>query len=318
MRKIGGSDGMTLRDSLFDVYIGVDYSGAGLPDKEIPGLAVVRAAGDEPPAVVRNPRHPLGRWSRSGLYGYLMSELAQTDRRVFVGIDHGFSYPKSELAYYGLRSWDAFLVWLSRHWDTRQSSVDACKKNGAPYRNADLLRLTEARYAVGASSVLDLDRTYGHMTKTVSYSTHAGLPWLAELRLRTERGRVQCWPYDHIFAPVEGGAGCPSDRRTYRGGGLSENMQGTSRLQGLASVRAIRHDALRPRDRRLRRRGVGAAARSGRRPRAVFSIGDAHVRRAANGRAGRLGAGLFVSGAVHVRLSRSLSYRSRWRFFIAK
>lgn len=195
---------MTLRDSLFDVYIGVDYSGAGLPDKEIPGLAVVRAAGDEPPAVVRNPRHPLGRWSRSGLYGYLMSELAQTDRRVFVGIDHGFSYPKSELAYYGLRSWDAFLVWLSRHWDTRQSSVDACKKNGAPYRNADLLRLTEARYAVGASSVLDLDRTYGHMTKTVSYSTHAGLPWLAELRLRTERGRVQCWPYDHIFAPVEG------------------------------------------------------------------------------------------------------------------
>ncbi|MDG0792086.1 hypothetical protein OMP38_15335 [Cohnella ginsengisoli] len=195
---------MTLKERLFDVYIGVDYSGAGLPDKAISGLAVVSAVGDERATVVRNPRHPQGRWSRSALHGYLMSELAQTDRRVFVGIDHGFSYPLSELDYYGLQTWDEFLGWLSLHWDTRQSSVDACKKGGAPYRNADLLRLTEARYAVGASSVLDLDRTFGHMTKTVSYSTHAGLPWLAELRARSDRSKVQCWPYDHIFAPAGG------------------------------------------------------------------------------------------------------------------
>ncbi|MFC3800412.1 hypothetical protein [Cohnella sp. GCM10012308] len=189
---------MKTKKRLFDVYIGVDYSGAGRPDKAIPGLAVVRAADGEPPAIVRNPRHSQGRWSRSELHDYLMSELAQTDRRLFVGIDHGFSYPLSELAYYGLRTWDDFLAWISHSWDTRRSSIDECKNRGAPYRNANLLRLTEARYAVGASSVLDLDRRHGHMTKTVSYSTHAGLPWLAELRQRSDRGRVECWPYDHI------------------------------------------------------------------------------------------------------------------------
>ncbi|MDI4647664.1 hypothetical protein [Cohnella hashimotonis] len=197
---------MTINDKLFDIYIGVDYSGAGLPAKAIPGLAVVKAEGGDPPAVVRNPHHPQGRWSRSAVHGYLMSELAQTDRRAFVGIDHGFSYPLSELAYYGLQTWDDFLAWLSLNWDTRERSVDDCKKRGAPYRNANSLRLAEARYAVGASSVLDLDRSYGHMTKTVSYSTHAGLPWLAELRQRADRGRVRCWPYDHIHVSESGEA----------------------------------------------------------------------------------------------------------------
>lgn len=197
---------MTRTDTLFDVYIGVDYSGAGLPDEAIPGLAVVRAAGGEPPAVVRHPHHPQGRWSRSELHEYLMSELAQTDRRVFVGIDHGFSYPLSELAHYGLHTWDGFLGWISRNWDTRRLSIGECKKRGAPYRNANLLRLTEARYAIGASSVLDLDRRHGHMSKNVSYSTHAGLPWLSALRQLADRGQVQCWPYDHIDVSESGEA----------------------------------------------------------------------------------------------------------------
>lgn len=195
---------MTRKETLFDVYVGIDYSGAGLPDEPIPGLAVVRASGSEPPVVVRNPHHLQGRWSRSELHGYLMSELAQTERRTFVGIDHGFSYPLSELAHYGLQAWDEFLAWIASSWDTRRYAVGDCKKRGAPYHNANLLRLTEERYAIGASSVLDLDRRHGHMSKNVSYSTHAGLPWLAALRQDTDRGRIECWPYDHIGATGSG------------------------------------------------------------------------------------------------------------------
>lgn len=190
---------------LFDVYIGIDYSGADRPDKAIPGLAVVRAEGDGPPAVVAAPDHPHGWWSRRGLHDYLAAELAQRERRVFAGIDHGFSYPRGELAYYGLGTWDEFLDRLCAVWDTRRLSVADCLKRGAAYRNSGALRLAEAHYAIGASSVLDLDRRYGHPSKNVSYSTHAGIPWLAELRRSVDRDRLAFWPYDHIELRPDGG-----------------------------------------------------------------------------------------------------------------
>jgi len=72
----------------FDLFVGIDWSGARGPVQR--GLAVfICAAGDAAPSAVypQNGRH----WSRRGIMAYLCA-LAQ-DRRVLAGIDFAFSYP---------------------------------------------------------------------------------------------------------------------------------------------------------------------------------------------------------------------------------
>src|SRR5439155_6864553 len=104
--------------------------------------------------------------------------------RTMVGIDHGFSFPLRYFERYQLaHDWSAFLDDFQRHWPTDGDHVyvDFVREgevgNGAARSgNSRWRRLTEVR-ARTAKSVFQFD-----MQGSVAKSTHAGLPWLRDLR----------------------------------------------------------------------------------------------------------------------------------------
>jgi len=73
----------------FNSYIGIDYSGAGLPDKGLRGLRAFSAKPDEVPVEQRpkagSPQH----WSRRSL-AYWLIEILSNGGPTLVGIDRLF------------------------------------------------------------------------------------------------------------------------------------------------------------------------------------------------------------------------------------
>ena len=181
--------------SMFDRYIGVDYSGAETPTSSLKGLRVYVANRLESPVEVHPPRSPRKYWTRRGIAEWLEHELSQ-DCQTLIGIDHGFSFPLRFFEANHLPfDWPAFLDDFALHWPTDEEIyVDfvrdgSCGNAGARCTDRRWRRLTEVR-AGTAKSVFHFD-----VRGSVAKSTHAGLPWLRYLRNRTLT-RVHFWPFD--------------------------------------------------------------------------------------------------------------------------
>ena len=79
-------------NSLFERYIGIDYSGAEKPASSLKGLRVYVATPTWTPSEVQPPPSPRRYWTRRGVAEWLVEELSK-DSPTLVGIDHGFSFP---------------------------------------------------------------------------------------------------------------------------------------------------------------------------------------------------------------------------------
>lgn len=80
-------------ETLFDRYIGIDYSGACTPITELPGLTVYSACSGKLPKRLCPKDNPGDKWSRKGIAERLVEELGAGCKRTLVGIDHAFSFP---------------------------------------------------------------------------------------------------------------------------------------------------------------------------------------------------------------------------------
>ena len=179
----------------YNRYIGIDYSGRGTSST----LQVYACEpGCTEPEFIPTPTSNARRrnWNRIELAEWL-AEQFRTDR-VLVGIDHSFSMPISYFDRYGLKDWDGFLQDFVQHWPTHRAGVqvdDIRKPRGVV--SSDLprtgqtseFRLTE-RWTSSAKSVFQFD-----MQGSVAKSTHAGIPWLKQLRDEAA-DRLHFWPFD--------------------------------------------------------------------------------------------------------------------------
>ncbi|BAU48365.1 hypothetical protein SVA_1811 [Sulfurifustis variabilis] len=182
----------------FDLYVGIDYSGAETPESRLGGLQVYAARPGGRPEPVR-PR-PQGRWSRREVAQWLLA-TTHGGPRLLVGIDHGFSFPEEYFRRYRLDSWPAFLADFCRYWPTDQPgcAVEHVRRGtwwsstprppGERTGATTALRLCE-RWTSSTKSVFRFD-----FQGSVAKSTHAGIPWLRYLR---EEGgdRIFFWPFD--------------------------------------------------------------------------------------------------------------------------
>jgi len=188
--------------SLFNTYIGIDYSGAETPISSLKGLRVYRADQTSPPAEVLPPPSPRRYWTRRGLADWLVERLSDK-QSTLIGIDHGFSFPLSYFDTHHLKyDWPAFLDDFQRHWPTDgdflyvESIREGVHGLGAE-RSGDTRwrRLTDIRS--GAKSVFHFD-----VPGQVAKSTYAGLPWLRYIRRRTGDS-VHFWPFDGFDLPAQ-------------------------------------------------------------------------------------------------------------------
>ncbi len=196
--------------SMFDRYIGIDYSGAQTPSNSLPGLRAFIAEGSGMPYEVQPPPSPRKYWTRRGLAEWLMVMLRETSRTI-VGIDHGFSFPIPYFEKYKiLQNWDIFLDDFCNHWPTDSPNMhvdfirDGLHGNGSErLGNRKWRRITEKR-TPRTQSVFKFD-----CQGSVAKSTHAGIPWLRYVR-RSLGSSVHFWPFDgwtprtgsHVVAEV--------------------------------------------------------------------------------------------------------------------
>jgi hypothetical protein len=117
-------------------------------------------------------------------------------------INHGFSFPLRYFEKHRLsHDWPAFLDDFRHHWPTDKDHIyvdfvsdRTFGKEAARSGNPRWRRLSEVR-AGAAKSVFHFD-----VPGSAAKSTHAGLPWLRYLRLRTAEG-VHFWPFDGCEIP---------------------------------------------------------------------------------------------------------------------
>jgi hypothetical protein len=177
--------------SLFERYIGIDYSGAETATSSLKGLRVYDADWILPPKEIPPPDSPRKYWTRRGIAEWLCGQLSG-NKPTLVGVDHGFSFPLAYFKKYNLPfDWRAFLDDFQQHWPTDEDNTyveflrDGNKRTG----DASWLRLTE-QWTATAKSVFLFD-----VQGSVAKSTHAGLTWLRYLRQRGQ-GRIHFWPFD--------------------------------------------------------------------------------------------------------------------------
>ncbi len=113
----------TIRGSIFDRYIGIDYSGAKTPTSSLKGLRIYLADRATLPVEVPPPPSPRKYWTRRGIAEWLVDQLAESVRTL-IGIDHGFSFPRQYFETHNLPSdWLAFLDDFHRHWPTDEDHM---------------------------------------------------------------------------------------------------------------------------------------------------------------------------------------------------
>lgn len=176
----------------FDYYIGIDYSGRGEPNRRTSGIQVVEMDRDGQYKRV-SPDGIQGRsfsWSRLEVYDYLRQRLSVKNEKMMIGIDYSFSFPLTYFKQQNLKNWDEFLESFQALWNTKEETVRACRERVDGYPNHTELRLTET-FTASAKSAWNFEQKTG----TVAYSTHAGLPWIYELR-HSFREDLHIWPYD--------------------------------------------------------------------------------------------------------------------------
>lgn len=193
---------------MFQRYIGIDYSGEDERTRRPPGLAVCCAVGNNEPKVVPSGVPGATNWRRAEIATWLVERLKERSIPTLVGIDHGFSFPIDYFDFYKLpeKDWVNFLEDFEGYWSVggnyptvakRWVEQQALKRNGQldGHRLGDenWFRLTD-RFSRASGSVFDFDA----MASGVAHSTHAGLPWLLEIRRRlgAELNAVNFWPFD--------------------------------------------------------------------------------------------------------------------------
>lgn len=182
----------------FAHYIGIDYSGKGLPSQRHTAIQIFEAGTEGEPVRAQG----MSSWSRQGVYRYLSERLeAQRAGRLgpmIVGMDHGLSFP---LSYFQadtpvkprLTSWMDFMAHFHDMWSGAMTgTVASVRAATLPYADPRELRLTE-KFTPAAKSVLNLNPTL----ISVAFSTHAGLPWLYALR-SAYPDVLHVWPYDGL------------------------------------------------------------------------------------------------------------------------
>jgi len=186
--------------TIFQRYVGIDYSGAQTPNAFLTGLRIYLAAGNATPEEIKSPAGKY--WNRRAVAEWLVEQLAEGPAKL-VGIDHGFSFPLRYFETHGLKpDWAAFLDDFQRHWPTDEDHayVDFVREgdlgNGAVRTGNTRWRRLAEEYAGGAKSVFHFD-----VPGSVAKSTHAGLPWLRFIRHRLG-SRVHFWPFDGWDVPA--------------------------------------------------------------------------------------------------------------------
>lgn len=174
---------------LFERAVGIDYSGAGLPDKGLPGLRVYMYGSRTDPQEIAPVSGKY--WSRQGLARWLEERLCEPVPTI-VGLDHGFSFPLAYFRQYDLPlDWNLFLNDFCRHWPADTQTVESIRRSaGGQIRTGSARWRRECERRAGAKSVFHFD-----VPGSVAKSTHAGLPWLHLLRRRLGP-IVHCWPFD--------------------------------------------------------------------------------------------------------------------------
>ncbi|MDX6765448.1 MAG: hypothetical protein SFU85_01520 [Candidatus Methylacidiphilales bacterium] len=177
----------------FGVYIGIDYSGAGLPDSPQKGIRVFQARGSGPAVEVR-PQPPPRAWSRNALRAWIDEQL-DTGPRCLIGIDHAFGFPLPVLKAHGLSTYRQFLDFAVKRWPTDRKGVAEARidKPTPPAREG--YRLCD-RWTASSKSLF----LFG-VPGSVASSTLGGLPGLQALGRRKD---VHLWPFDG-WEPADNG-----------------------------------------------------------------------------------------------------------------
>jgi hypothetical protein len=182
---------------MFENYIGIDYSGAGLAVKRNKALQVFMAAGNDKPIKIKTDAESNWNWNRKEIALWCLEQL-KNNEPIIIGIDHAFSFPYSYMRRYDISSWKHFLDDFHAHWPTEQDniSVESLRKNNERIGKSGELRLSE-NWTSSTKSVFQFD-TQGQVAK----SSHAGIPWLRFLRNQpTLSGKVHFWPFDGFTIP---------------------------------------------------------------------------------------------------------------------
>lgn len=177
---------------MFTRYIGIDYSGAEAPVSRLRGLQVYACSQTSVPRAVEPYDQGAHNWCRKEVARYV-HECLRADEPCIIGIDHGFSFPLSYLRRHEIANWDAFLRHFCEHWPTARDHmyVDFVRSKNPPGGMSTELRLCE-RWTSSTKSVFQFD-----MQGSVAKSTHAGIPWLKQLRDdRKLKARTHFWPFD--------------------------------------------------------------------------------------------------------------------------
>ena len=180
-----------------NTYIGIDYSGAATAQTRSATIQVYEGSGTAPPTMVYSPSSTGKRkrnWNRLEVANWLAERLQRGDR-CLAGIDHGFSFPLDYFKRNKLETWTAFLNDFAEHWPTADADATVQQFREKSKRTGDSkeLRLTE-RWTSSAKSVFQFD-----VQGSVAKSTHAGLPFLKQLR--DQIPDLHFWPFDGWSLP---------------------------------------------------------------------------------------------------------------------
>ncbi len=181
----------------FQLYIGIDYSGAKTPESRLKGLQVFSCDASSEPVKVVSPSQHFSNWNRNEVADYCQS-IIDSGNKALIGIDHGFSFPLSYMKRYNIGHWDDFLQDFATHWPTSDpgSSVELFRDDNPRQGETSEFRLCE-RWTATAKSVFQFD-----VQGSVAKSTFTGLPWLNWLRQNPDnRGKVHFWPFDGFMIP---------------------------------------------------------------------------------------------------------------------
>jgi hypothetical protein len=183
--------------SLFQTYIGIDYSGAKTAISRLKGLRVCKATRNAEPTIVKSIVGENWNWTRKDLAHWCLEQLKRDDPTI-IGIDHGFSFPVSYMKRYQISNWDQFLEDFQKHWPTDQedSSVEGLRDGNQRIGHQSEFRITE-NWTASVQSVFKLDGA-----GTVGKSTHCGIPWLRYIRRNADsNNRPFFWPFDGFTIP---------------------------------------------------------------------------------------------------------------------
>lgn len=181
----------------FQKYVGIDYSGAKTSVSRLKGLRIFKATCTDEPERVTSYAGKSWNWTRKEIARWCLDQLKSSDP-VIMGIDHGFSFPRSYMERYHIQNWDQFLDDFQKYWPTDQDniSVEFLRKGNKRTGHYTEFRLTE-NWTASVQSVFKLDGA-----GTVGKSTHCGIPWLRYIRRNVDpKNRPHFWPFDGFEIP---------------------------------------------------------------------------------------------------------------------